>query len=189
MKRLTNLLFVLTLFVVVLASACSSETAPATQIAPADEVAPTVAAVEATPQQPLATVQSFAPACQNAPTCDAPAVRDTAAAERYCVEKAPYENILIDAGVTFEVLEPQYLTCTDNGTVVDGKRVIECRGVEGWASKVKFTNSACSAKTLAVGTGKCQEGLGYDAAQNCCAPLTTGDVGSVIITVNMGICP
>jgi hypothetical protein len=30
--------------------------------------------------------------------------------------------------------------------------------------------------------------LGYDAAQNCCAPVTAGDASSVTITVNMGEC-
>ena len=32
-------------------------------------------------------------------------------------------------------------------------------------------------------------GLGYDAANNCCAPMAGGDAGSVIIKVNMGGCP
>jgi hypothetical protein len=91
--------------------------------------------------------------------------------------------------VTFQVLEPDKLTCADNGTVADGKRVIECHGTENWASKVKFTNTACGSAGLQVGTGQCQEGLGYDAAQNCCAPFPAADAGSTTITVNMGECP
>jgi len=190
MKKTTSLLLAVTVFVVMFASACGGSAAPATQAAqPPVEIAPTeVPPVEAA-TQPLATVQSFAPACQAAASCAAPAVTDTVAAERYCVEKVPYENILIDDGVTFEVLDPTNLTCVDNGTIVDGKHVVECHGTAAWATQVKFTNTACGGSAnLATGTGQCQEGSGYDAAQNCCAPLNAGGAGSVIITVNMGQC-
>lgn len=193
MKKTIYLMLAMTVLAATFASACGSSPAPATQAAqPPVEIAPTeIPPVEAAaPTQPLATVQSFAPACQAAVSCAAPAVKDTAAAERYCVEKIPYENILIDDGVIFEVLDPTKLTCVDNGTVVDGKHVVECHGTEAWASQVKFTNTACGGSAnLTTGSGQCQEGLGYDAAQNCCAPLTAGDAGSVTITVNMGACP
>jgi len=190
MKKTTYFLLAVTLFVVIFASACGGSPAPATQPAqPPVEIAPTDVPPAAAPTQPLATTQSFAPACQAAASCAAPAVTDTAASDRYCVEKIPYQNILVDDGVAFEVLDPTNLTCADNGTIVDGKHVIECHGTAAWATQVKFTNTACGGGTnLATGTGQCQEGLGYDAAQNCCAPLTSGDAGSVIITVNMGQC-
>ena len=58
---------------------------------------------------------------------------------------------------------------------MDGKNVITCTGKELWTYELKLTNSACAANALATGTGQCQEGLGYDAAQNCCAPLTTAE--------------
>ena len=192
MKKTKTILLAMTVLLALWVSACGGSAAPATQatVPPVVEVVPTQAiVVEAAPVEPLATVQTFAPACQVAASCAAPAVKDTVAAERYCVEKVPYENILVDEGVIFEVLDPSKLTCVDNGTMVDGKHVVECHGTESWASQVKFTNTACSANSLATGTGQCQEGLGYDAANNCCAPLTAGDAGSVTITVNMGECP
>ena len=195
MKKTKYILLAMMVMFALWISACGGSAAPATQAAvqqpPAVvDTAPSQAVVvEVVPTQPLATVQSFAPACQAAASCAAPALKDTVAAERYCVEKIPYENILIDEGVTFEVLDPSKLTCVDNGTMVDGKHVIECHGTESWASQVKFTNTACSANSLTTGTGQCQEGLGYDAANNCCAPLNAGDAGSVTITVNMGECP
>jgi len=164
MKKTTYLMIVMSVFVVLFASACGGAATPA------------------------ASGQTFAPACQAATSCAAPAVIDTVASDRYCVDKVPYQNILIDDGVAFEVFEPDKLTCVDNGTKVDGKHVVECHGTENWASKVKFTNTACGGAGLQTGTGQCQEGLGYDAAQNCCAPLTAGDAGSVTITVNMGEC-
>jgi hypothetical protein len=135
---------------------------------------------------PASPAQSLAPACQAATSCAAPAVVDTVASDRYCVEKVPYQNILIDDGVSFEVLNPDKLTCVDNGTKVDGKHVVECHGTENWSSQVRFTNTACGGAALQAGTGQCQEGFGYDAAQSCCAPLNAA--GSVTITVNMGEC-
>jgi hypothetical protein len=193
MKKTTYLTIVMTVIVVLFASACGGTTVPAAQ--PPVESAPTQAPVQAAPQaqapaeQAAPAATTFAPACQAAASCAAPDVKDTVAAERYCVQKIPYQNILIDDGVVFEVLDPSKLTCADNGTKVDGKRVIECHGTEAWSSQVKFTNTACNGASLQTGTGQCQEGLGYDAAQNCCAPLTSGDAGSITITVNMGECP
>lgn len=137
----------------------------------------------AAPNAPAA--QAYAPACQ-ASSCSAPDVKDTVASDRYCVDKVPYQNILVDKGVTFEVLEPENLTCADNGSMAKGKRVIECRGKPAWKTQVKFTNTACGASNLQAGSDKCQEGMGYDAANNCCAPLSND--ASTIITVNMGAC-
>lgn len=190
MKKTTYLLLAMTVFVVMFASACGASAAPATQAAqPPVEVAPTEVPPVA-PEQPLATVQTFAPACQAATSCAAPAVTDTVAAETYCVEKIPYQNISVEPGTTFESLDTKgELKCQDSGTVVDGKNIITCTAKELWTYELKFTNSACAAGALTTDTGQCQAGLGYDAAQNCCAPLTGGDAGSVTIKVNMGACP
>jgi hypothetical protein len=194
MKQTTYLFMVLTVFVVLFASACGGA-APATQAAPPPaEAVPTQAPAEvvptqAAPEQPAAPAQTFAPACQSATSCAAPEVKDTEADSTYCVEKIPYQNIFVAPGTTFETLDPSgELKCQDSGTVVDGKNVVTCTAKELWTYELKFTNSACAASALATGTGQCQEGLGYDAAQNCCAPLTAGDAGSVTIKVNMGAC-
>jgi hypothetical protein len=164
MKKTTYAMIAMTVLVLLFVSACGSAAAPAAD-------------------------QNFAPACPAASSgsCAAPDVKDTIASDRYCVDKVPYENISIPDGVTFQVLEPDKLTCVDNGTMAKGKHVIECHGTENWSSKVTFTNTACGGSNLQTGTGKCQEGSGYDAGQNCCAPLGGG--GSVTITVNMGECP
>ncbi|MCA1899581.1 MAG: hypothetical protein LDL50_02610 [Chloroflexi bacterium] len=138
----------------------------------------------AAPAAPAA--QAYAPAYQVSSSCSAPDVQDTIASDRYCVDKVPYQNILIDDGVTFEVLEPENLTCVDNGSMAKGKHVIECHGKPAWKTQVKFTNTACGGSNLQAGTDKCQEGMGYDAANNCCAPLSGG--ASTVITVNMGAC-
>jgi len=193
MKKTTYFLLAVTVFVVLFASACGGSAAPATQAAPPPvNVVPTQAPanVVAPTQQPAAPAQTFAPACQAATSCAAPEVKDTVANTTYCVEKIPYQNISVMPGTTFKSLDPKgELKCQDSGTVVDGKSVITCTGKQLWTYQLKFTNSACAANTLATGNGQCQDGLGYDAAQNCCAPLTAADAGSVTIKVNMGACP
>lgn len=194
MKNRFYLLLVLLAIVSMIVSACASAASPATQPAPApvEETVPTQAPPAEQPAPTDASpVQTFAPACQVATaSCAAPDVKDTVASDRVCVKKVPYQYIFVDDGVAFEVMEPDKLTCVDNGgRSSDGKRAIECHGTEAWASQVKFTNTACSAAALTVDATKCQEGLGYDAAANCCAPLTSTDSPSVTITVNMGECP
>jgi hypothetical protein len=195
MKKTTFILLATIVFVVLFASACGGSAAPATQAAPPPvEIVPTEAApvdAPATAQQPAPSVQVFAPACQAAASCAAPAVEevDTEVKKTYCVKKIPYQNILVPPGTTFEVLDTSgEFKCQDSGTVVDGKAVITCNGKSLWSYKLKLINPACSANALTTGTGQCQEGLGYDAAQNCCAPLTGGDSGSVTIKVNLGAC-
>jgi len=192
MKKTIYLMIAMTVLAGLFISACGS---PAPTAQPPVEPAPTQAPAQPEPAPteppaalPAATVQTFAPACQAAAPCAAPAVKDTVASDRYCVEKVPYQNILLDDGVTFEVLDPANLTCADNGTMAEGKHVIECHGSPAWKTQVKFTNTACSAPSLQTGAAQCQAGLGYDAANNCCAPMPAAASGSVTITVNMGAC-
>jgi hypothetical protein len=194
MKKTTYLLLATTVFVVLFASACGGSAAPATQAAPppVEVVQPTQAPAEvvAPTQQPAAPAQTFAPACQAATSCAAPDVKSTEGVDTFCVEKVPYQNISVAPGTTFETIDPKgELKCQDSGTVVDGKSVITCTAKELWTYELKLTNSACAANALTTGTGQCQDGLGYDAAQNCCAPLTAADAGSVTIKINMGACP
>jgi hypothetical protein len=191
MKKTTYLLLATTVFVVLFASACGGSAAPATQAAPPPAATQAPAAGAAAPaQQPAAAAQgqSFAPACQAAASCAAPAVKDTEASNTFCVEKIPYQNINVEPGTTFESLDPSgELKCKDSGTVVDGKTVITCSGKQLWTYQLKLTNSACSGGALTNDPSKCQAGSGYDAAQNCCAPVT-GGAGSVTIKVNLGAC-
>lgn len=197
MKRSTFILAAMTVFVVLIASACGTP-APVEQAAPppvqsAPTQAPPVQAPPPTEQSVPA--QTFAPACQAATTCTAPALTDKPAFETYCVQKVPYQNIMAPAGTIFEPLpksgDPEFfpLVCADSGTVVGGLNVFSCRGAELWTYDLKVTNPACGGGSLQTGTSQCQAGQGYDAANNCCAPLTGGESGSVIIKVNMGACP
>ena len=189
---------ILTLAVVIAAmalSACGGSAAPATQAAPPVEQpqqqqpAPTAESQPVEQQQPAPTAQSFAPTCTSAASCAAPAVADTEASTTYCVEKYPYQNIALEPGTAFEVLDTSgEFKCADSGTVVDGKTIISCTGKQLWTYELKLTNTSCSAANLAAGTGQCQDGFGYDSAQNCCAPVNTG-AASTTIKVNIGACP
>lgn len=195
MKKTTCFFLTISAFVVLFASACSVSAAPVTQtVPPPVEIVPTATAlvnIVVPTQQPAATEQVFAPACQATTSCTAPAVAemDIKPDKTYCVKKIPYQNVLVPPGTTFEVLDTSgEFTCKDSGTVVDGKVVLTCTGKQLWTYELKLINPACSVKTLVTGTGQCQEGFGYDAAQNCCAPLSSSDAGSVIIKVNIGAC-
>jgi hypothetical protein len=195
MKKTTIFLVAMTVLLVLLTSACGGSPAPAEPAAqqPAAEQPTAVPPVEAAPTQEAAPAQAFAPACQTASSCSAPTITDTEADNTYCVTKVPYQNIMAPAGTIFEPLrkegDPEFypLVCEDSGTVVDGLNVFSCRGAELWTYDLKITTAACSSN-LQTGTGQCAEGEGYDAAQNCCAPVGNSG-GSVTIKVNMGACP
>jgi hypothetical protein len=195
MKKTTYLLLAMIVFVTLFVSACRGSAAPATQAAPLPvQVVPTTAPADvvAPTQQPAPPVKAFAPACQAATSCAAPVVEEmnTEKLKTYCVKKIPYQNILVPPGTTFEVLDKSgEFKCNDSGTVENGKTVLTCTGKQLWTYELKLTNTTCSAGTLTTGTGQCQEGSGYDTAQNCCAPLTGGNSGSVTIKVNIGDCP
>jgi hypothetical protein len=191
MKRTIWFLSAMTVMTALFISACGgAPQAPQAQ-APAQQQQQQPAAPAAQQEQPAAPAQSFAPACQGATSCSAPDVKDTEAASTYCVQKIPYQNIAVDPGTTFEVIDPKgELKCKDSGTVAKGKNVITCTGKELWTYQLKLTNSSCAGGgALTADATKCQEGLGYDAAQNCCAPLKADGGGSVTIKVNMGACP
>jgi hypothetical protein len=173
----------------VLAACAPASQPPVAEIPPAvaQQAQPAEAAAGAA--QPAAAVA--APICATSGTsCTVPDATDTEPLETYCVRKVPYQNILVPDGTTFEVLDRSGdSSCYDQNTFVDGKRVIACTGKELYSFQVKLTNPSCGGSSLATGTGQCQDGYGYDAAQQCCAPLGSDSAGSVTITLNMGACP
>ena len=136
--------------------------------------------------QPVAAVE-LAPICQGGGACQVPTA---AQYEIDCVKKVPYTNVLVDQGTAFEVLDKSGdFTCNDSGAVVDGKTVLTCFGKELYDFDLKLTNTACGGSALQTGTGQCQDGFGYDAAQQCCAPVGGDAPGSVVVRVELGACP
>jgi len=168
-------LVAITALVVVAAAACAPAATP-TAAPPAGAVGQPVAAVE------------LAPICQGAGgACQVPT------AEQFqigCVQKMPYTNVLVDQGTAFEVLDKSGdFTCNDSGSIVDGKQVLSCFGRELYDFDLKLTNTSCGGAALQAGTGQCQQGYGFDATQQCCAPLGADSSGSVVVRVELGACP
>ena len=152
--------------------------------------APTAAAPAQPPSsaagQPVAAVQP-APLCQGGNACTAPTAKQY---QLDCVNKVPYTNVLVDPGTSFEVLDKSGdFTCTDSGAVVDGKTVVTCYGRQLYTFDLKLTNTSCGGAALQTGTGQCQEGYGYDAAQQCCSPVGGDGGNSTTVSVTMGGCP
>ncbi len=193
MKKADFPLLVIATVFVVFASACGALAAPRVFPALTKPPLPTVSVEIASKQVALSKPpnQAFAPVCKNsAASCVAPDVQNVDALSTYCVEKIPYTNILVDPGTTFEVLDKSgKYSCANSGQKIDGKTVITCTGKELFSFNLKLTNPACSGRNLITGTGQCQEGFGFDAAQGCCSPITGNKAGSVTIKVNLGACP
>lgn len=190
MKKTNYFLMATTMFVLLFVAACGSA-APATQQVAPPTAAPTQAPViiEQPTDSAPPTAQTFAPACPAVASCAAPAVADIEAINTYCVQKIPYQNISLPANTSFEVLDTKgEFKCADSGTVVKGEKIISCTGKQLITYELKLTNTACGASNLAVGTGQCPDGSGFDSAQNCCAPVSESNA-STTIKVNIGGCP
>lgn len=191
MRKTPYALAVIGLFMAVLAAACSSAAPPTAAPAPAipqtgaQSNSQPAAAPTAAPAQP--NNPATAPLCQANAGCQAP---DATQAQIGCVKKVPYTNISVPPGTTFEVLDKSgSYVCVDSGRTVNGKEILTCRGPELMSFQLKLNGSSCSGANLATGTGQCQQGYGYDASQQCCAPLTGGGGGANVITVDLQGCP
>ena len=171
-------LVAVSLLLVVIGAACSA--ASPTAAVPSNQQ-PVAAA-----SNPQAT-SSLAPVCQSATSCEAPIAVQY---EIDCTKKIPYTNVVVPAGTTFEVVDKSgNFSCADSGQVVNGKDVIACHGTQLQSFDLKLTNPSCGGGTLDTGTGQCQDGFGFDAAQKCCAPLSAGAGGSTTVTVDLKACP
>ncbi len=174
MKMKQSVLVAAACLTIVVAAACAPTAVAPTQ-PPSGAVGQPVAAVE------------FAPVCQTGAACQVPTAEQN---QIDCVNKMPYTNVLVPTGTSFEVLDKSGdFTCNDSGAVVDGKSVITCFGKELYRFDLKLTNTACGGSNLQTGTGQCQDGFGFDAAQQCCAPIGGNSAGSGVVTVELGACP
>jgi len=83
-------------------------------------------------------------------------VGDTVASETYCVQKIPYQNILLEPGTSFQSLDSSgELKCSDSGTDVDGKDVITCTAKELTIYDLQLSNSSGASKTIKINMGAC----------------------------------
>ncbi len=191
MNKRVQLAVLIALLVPLIAAGCSTSFIQ-TQ-APASGV-PTLNVGSTNPQgapgqtnAPVATGENSTgqlPICQATASC---AALNAEQIPLSCVKKVPYTNVLVPKGTTFQVLDNTgEFACADSGVVVNDKQVITCHGKELFSFQLKLSNASCGG-SLQAGTGQCQDGYGYDAAQQCCAPVSAD--GSATVTVNLGACP
>jgi hypothetical protein len=192
MLRTSFILAVVTILVVLLGAACSAPAqAPTiTPSIPQSAAGPTAEPPSNPPSiQPTTAgaVVAQAPVCQASNSCEA---LNAEQIQLDCVKKVPYTNVLVPPGSAFEVVDKSgAFICNESGVVTNGKKVITCRGKELFTFDLKLTNPSCDSAALATGTGKCQEGYGYDAAQQCCSLITTGGSSSTTVKVQLAGCP
>jgi hypothetical protein len=183
MRRTPFVLAGITLLVGIAIAAC----APAAPTAPPPPPSVPTAQppVGGSANQPAAPVQA-APLCPNATSSQAPVAE---LQKIDCTNKIPYTNVLVPVGTKFEVLDKTgAFTCNDSGIQIKGKTVVTCYGTELQSFQLKLTGGASNGATLTTGTGQCQQGYGYDPAQQCCAPVAS-DAGSTTVKVDLGGCP
>jgi hypothetical protein len=182
------------LTLLLLASACSmyAPVLDTLSTIPTRAAGPTLERISAlgSALQPSATGSSSP---QAVPFCDVSSSCQAFDAEQIpldCVKKVPYTNVLVPIGTRFEVVDKSgNFTCVDTGMVVNGKEVVSCHGRQLYSFELELTNAACTDANISVGSGQCQDGYGYDAAQQCCAAIPAGADGSITVRVNLGACP
>lgn len=112
----------------------------------------------------------FAPFCdaesasiQPMPQCQPPVAEESST---FCIKKDPYNLILIDQGMTYEVLTDGF-KCTDGG-IQDGKQLLTCTGQYAADFALNVCDPACAVPTVQAAVTTCPQGYNYNAFQGCC---------------------
>jgi len=120
---------------------------------------------------PVTPTPRFAPICKpdvastlTAPLCQRPIAEQSSA---FCMNKTPFNLILIDEGATYELLSGDF-ECSDSG-MKDGKQVITCTGPMGTSFEFKACGQACALPTLPAEMSQCPPDFLYNEPQGCCA--------------------
>jgi hypothetical protein len=140
---------------------------------------PTVSATQTTAPLPNATstefvppvspTSEFAPFCEEIvagdtlPQCQFPVVRESSA---FCSQKNPYTLILINEGMTYEVLDNDF-RCTDAGKK-DGLQMLTCTGPMASNFELNVCDPACVVPTVQAENKKCPADYNYNSLQGCC---------------------
>ena len=158
-------------------SACYMTISQVTPTSSAPTAKPTEAATSAptaTPTESVPTASAtpeFAPFCQPAdaasvspsPQCQIPVAEESST---FCTKKDPYNLILIDQGMTYEVLTDGF-RCTDAGTK-DNKQMITCTGQMAADFAINVCDPACIVPTVEAAITGCPQGYNYNSRQGCC---------------------
>ena len=126
----------------------------------------------------------FLAACTDSqtPSCSEPTYEIT---DLFCIDRGSYGLYTLSPGTTFEVLTPGF-NCINEDTNSDGEPRISCTGPADTNFLVSFCNSAC---TNSLETSyQCQAGFGLNAAEGCCAPVTSASNGCITQTLALPEC-
>ncbi len=164
------------LFLAGFTAACnlSSSQPPTATPVPTASVAPTAApppTATSTESAPVASPTSeFAPFCDSdsstavpLPQCNFPTAKESST---FCTSKNPYNLILVNAGMTYEVLTDGF-RCTDAGTK-EGQQMLTCTGAMASSFEINVCDPACVVPTVQAENTKCPQDYNYSSLQGCC---------------------
>jgi hypothetical protein len=161
-----------------IASACYMTISQVTPTSSAPTAKPTETATSAPAATPTETAPAasatpeFAPFCQPADTasvspasqqCQVPFAEESST---FCTKKDPYNLILINKGMTYEVLTEGF-RCSDAGEK-DDKQMITCTGQMAADFAINVCDPACVAPTVQAAITECPQGYNYTGQKGCC---------------------
>jgi hypothetical protein len=162
---------------IISATACNliiSQTSPVTPAPTANPTETATSAPTATSTESVPTASAtpeFAPFCQPedaasvspSAQCRVPIAEESST---FCTDKDPYNLILFDKGLTYEVLTKGF-RCSDAGIKGD-KQMVTCTGQMAADFAINVCDPACVIPTVQAAITKCQQGYNYNAQQGCC---------------------
>lgn len=160
------------LLLTVLTTACNlaiSQSADATTV-PTVSATETPAATATLPAPTASPTPAFAPFC-TADTvsvlppsqCQAPVAEESST---FCSEKDPYNLILLDPGLTYEVLTKGF-KCADAGKK-DDRQMITCTGLMSSTFELNVCDPTCVIPTVEAAITQCPQDYFYNDVQGCC---------------------
>jgi hypothetical protein len=140
--------------------------------------------VTVTESLPIASTSDLAPMCKPPERPDLiSVVKET---NRVCTNGLPYTTYSIPKGTTFEPVSKDF-NCKIVGEK-NGNDLIACTGTPLYNFDLKLC-APVDQPVLDTTSGKCSsDAAGYDAANQCCAPLPASDAGCVIFKATIGGC-
>lgn len=164
-------------FLILSTTACNliiSQTSPVTPLPPVSPTETATSAPTATPTESVPAASAtpeFAPFCQSAEAasvspsaqCKIPIAEQSST---FCAEKDPYNLILFDKGLTYQVLTKGF-RCSDAGTKGD-KQMVACTGQMAAEFAISVCDPNCVVPTVQAAVTQCPQGYNYNSQQGCC---------------------
>jgi hypothetical protein len=162
------------LFLVAFTTACNLAVSPSDTSTPAPTASLTETPTpEATPTESVPTASAtpeFAPLCAADTAgvlppaqCQVPPAEESST---FCSEKKPYNLILFDQGLTYEVLTAGF-RCTDAG-VKNEQQMITCTGPMASSFAINICDPSCVIPTVQAAITQCPQDYNFDNVRGCC---------------------